>query len=461
MSQQKQQFQILIDLIIIKLIITLWHVRNTQCIKPVLNMKKLICTLLALVLTTQVLVVQAQDEAFEELTMNGLASFSKLRKEYYVGALYLESLSADADSIINMEGKKRMEIRIAIKKWSPRRFSKQWNEAIYLNNDPEIQEEFADQIQAFIDIPQDDLKAGNIITIDMDPDTGTIVYLDGQRILKSSNNAFFYVILNTWIGSKPPSSDFKQNMLALPTDSAGTELLVKFDGLGYEESRKKQIAAWSKPAKKESSAAAPVTLALAASAAALPPSSTGTTVKAKSTKQAAKPKSVAKAPVTAPDTTKPVMDIEKPQLAKAAPPAPKPEPKPAAKPAPKAEPKPEPKQEVAKAPEPAAPTAEELEAQKQEGLRNVYRSNILKLTYQNTIYPKRSISLGHQGLVVYKVTLNRKGKLLGLEEEKVADHSLLNKAARKAIKKASPFPQAPDDLKGDKFVFSLPFNFKL
>lgn len=418
-------------------------------------MKKTIRILLAIMLTTQIIATQAQDEAFQDLTMNGLSSLTKLRKEYYLGALFLESLSTDVDSIINMDGKKRMEMRIITDKWSPRRFSQQWNEAIYLNNDPEIQEQFADQIQAFIDIPQDDLTAGDIIIVDMDPNKGTSVYLDGQRVLQSSNNAFFYVLLNTWIGSKPPSSAFKNNILSMPSDETSTSLLVQFDGLGYDKNRQQQIAKWLKPAEKEQkSAATPVTLALgAASVAALPPSSSGTRVTAKSSQPKAKPKAAQSTPVAAKlDAPKPVMDIDKPKLAKAE------TAKAAEKAAPKAAPK---KEEPVKAPEPKGPTKAELAEEKRQGLMNVYRSNILKLTYQNTIYPKRSISLGQEGMVIYKVTVDRDGELTKLEEEQLSNHSLLNKAARKAIKKTAPFPGAPDSLEGKEFVFSLPFNFKL
>lgn len=414
-------------------------------------MKKIIRTLLAVVLTTQIIATQAQDETFQDLTMNGLSSFSKLRKEYYIGALFLESLSNDVQSIVNMEGKKRMEMRITIDEWSPRRFSKQWNEAIYLNNAPDIQEEFADQIQAFIDIAKDDLKTGDIIIIDMDPNTGTSVYLDGQRILKSSNNAFFYVLLNTWIGNKPPSSDFKQNILALPSDKTSTELLVKFGSLSYDEKRKTQVTAWSKVATKEAtSVTTPETPSLSTSAA-LPPPTSGTRVTAKAapskTTNKSSPNTLTAAKL---DTPKPIIDIAKPKLTAATEQA-TPEPAAEAEVVPKA----------VKVVKTVEPSAEELLEQKQKSLTDVYRSNILKLTYQNTIYPKRSISLNHEGMVIYKVTINRDGKLINIEEEQLAEYSLLNKAARKAIKKASPFPDAPDDLVGETFIFNLPFNFKL
>ncbi len=48
-----------------------------------------------------------------------------------------------------------------------------------------------------------------------------------------------------------------------------------------------------------------------------------------------------------------------------------------------------------------------------------------------------------------------------MEEEKSSEYSTLNKAARNAVKKSIPYPEAPNSLEGKDFVFSLPFNFKL
>jgi len=90
-----------------------------------------------------------------------------------------------------------------------------------------------------------------------------------------------------------------------------------------------------------------------------------------------------------------------------------------------------------------------------------YRSNILKLTYLNTQYPKRAMDFKQEGLVVLKVKINRKGKVVDVIEEKSSEHRLLNKAARQAVKKTAPYPEAPKDLPGDELEFTLPFNFKL
>jgi protein TonB len=71
------------------------------------------------------------------------------------------------------------------------------------------------------------------------------------------------------------------------------------------------------------------------------------------------------------------------------------------------------------------------------------------------------MDLKQQGLVVLKIRVNRLGKLLDVEEVQSTDHSLLNKAARKAVSKSTPYPEVPKSLEGNEFEFTLPFNFKL
>ena len=181
-------------------------------------MKKILTISLAFLLSINF--ATAQDSAFNDLTMNGLASYTKLRKEYFIGALFLESSNNNADTIISMPGRKRLDMRIVVDKWSPRRFSKEWIGAILLSNShaPITLEKLTTQIQAFSNIPRDNLITGDRLTIDLTPNKHTTVYLNNERVFRTSNNSFFYAILNTWIGSKPPSSDFKKDMLQLPTD---------------------------------------------------------------------------------------------------------------------------------------------------------------------------------------------------------------------------------------------------
>ncbi len=409
--------------------------------------------------------LQAQDESFDDLPLNGLAAYVQLRKEYYIGGLYLESLSQDSGSTFNFSGRKRMEMRITIDKWSPRRFAQQWNQLILINNDQESLDEFADQILAFIDMPKDDLINGDRITIDLDPERGTTVYLNGNKAFTARNNAFFDILLNTWIGQRPPSSDFKNDILTLPTDTEGTELLTRYENHTTDKSREKKVAAWVKPAKSSSK---PTRAASTSSTTSVAPPSSDTAVTAKRSSKAAPVAVAVAAPVVSQPKVaapKPAIELEKPKLASAPPPAPAPkkeEPKPEPKPEPKAKPAPAKKEEKVAAAKPApAKPAVSAEDAEQAKLMKVYRSNVLKLTYLNTQYPKRAMDFKQEGLVVVKITVRRDGKLVDLTETTKSKHKLLNNAARKAVKKTAPYPEVPKDLEGETIEVSMPFNFKL
>lgn len=420
---------------------------------------------------------QAQQSAFEDLSLNGLAAYKQLRKEYYIGGLYLQSLSQDTDAAISISGKKRMQIRVVIDRWSPRSFAQQWNQLILINNDQESLNEFADQILAFIDMPKDDLVAGDIITIDMDPNRGTTVYLDAVKVFSHDNNDFFDVLLNTWIGQRPPSSDFKNDILTLPTDQNGTQLLVRYESIAADKNRQKQIAGWFKneqvAEKSTSSSKPPVAVAppntdTAVASNRKTSSKSAATTTAAVTSAAAAPEVVFDKPQVASSGNNTKVTAAKPEAKAKA--APKPEPKleskaplePAAKTVVKA-PASKPAPEVAAKPAPAQPVAvkESAEDIEQAKLLRRYRASILKLTYLNTQYPKRAMDFKQEGLVVLNIKVNREGKVIDVSEETSTQHKLLNNAARKAVKKTAPYPEVPKTLKGKDFEFTLPFNFKL
>ncbi len=168
----------------------------------------------------------------------------------------------------------------------------------------------------------------------------------------------------------------------------------------------------------------------------------------------------------------PDLEVEKPRLSSSSSqeqsePAPEPEPKAAPEPEPEPAPKPEPEPE----PEPKETatadkgSAEKSEAQSEDDeqgrLLRAYTSNALKLTYLNTQYPRRAMDFKQEGLVVLKVTINRKGDVEDISEETRSKHNLLNRAARQAVNETEPYPEVPKGLKGDTIELTMPFQFRL
>ena len=97
----------------------------------------------------------------------------------------------------------------------------------------------------------------------------------------------------------------------------------------------------------------------------------------------------------------------------------------------------------------------------QAGLFRIYRSNLLKKTYQHVIYPESAIDRNQQGDVILKLTISRDGKIQNVNYDKRADFNSLNKAAARAVKNSSPFPAAPKNLHGEFFEVIMPIKFRL
>lgn len=359
-----------------------------------------------------------------EPVLNGLAAYTQLRKEYYIGGLFLGWPGRDSAAIANMPGKKRMELRVTADRWPPLRFAQQWNQLILINNDSALLNANVMDVLAFTGIPKGDLVEGDRLTIEFEPDAGTVVSLNGQPVVRTGSAALFTMLLNTWIGPRPPSSEFKRDILNLPKDPAGVELASRFESLHPSDARKKAVAAWGGKAEPEPAALA------SAEANKAKPAPAPAKVEADT-----KPRTEAKVPAPTPAPAQParVATAENPHPAAA----------------------PQPDNSAQQ-----AQKAREEHEKTQVALYNDYLAQIRRQVNKNTEYPRRAVKEGIEGLVVLRVQLDRLGNLLGMELAQSA-HDVLDRAAESAVKSALPFPPAADQLEGSQFQFLVPIVFKL
>ena len=105
--------------------------------------------------------------------------------------------------------------------------------------------------------------------------------------------------------------------------------------------------------------------------------------------------------------------------------------------------------------------SEQLSSAQQAGLFRIYRSNLLKKTYQHVIYPESAIDRNQQGDVILTLVIARDGQIQSVDYDKRADFSSLNKAAARAVKNATPYPPAPKQLNGESFEVIMPIKFRL
>ncbi|MFT3931673.1 MAG: TonB family protein [Spongiibacteraceae bacterium] len=410
-------------------------------------MKSINAYLISLVLLLTSSLTHAQNG---DLSLNGIATFEQLRKEYYIGALYLGWPGHDQATITNMPGKKRMVIHITADRWPALRFAQMWNQAITINNPSAFINANALDILAFTSVPKGDLVEGDNLVIELATNNTTVVSLNGVTALRTNSPALFTMLLNGWIGARPPTSEFKRDILDLPKDQAAKDLVARFEGVRPNDARKKTIAGWG--FKVESEAAAPAAAATVATvtAAATPaPTPTPTKKPEPEAKPAETPKAVAEtkpAHETKPAETKPA----EPKVAEAKP-VPAPTPVVVAEPA----------KPVAPAqPDPAALAAKAARAKEQEDLNAEYTKVVRNKVLKNITYPKRAEKDNIEGLVMVRIKVGRDGGLGSVEVAQSAD-DLLDEEALRAVKKAAPFPKAPDALEGNSFESIVPIVFKL
>ena len=76
-------------------------------------------------------------------------------------------------------------------------------------------------------------------------------------------------------------------------------------------------------------------------------------------------------------------------------------------------------------------------------------------------YPKIAQMRGWQGTVIADLEIDSKGSVMSVKIKKSSTYEVLDNEALEMIKKASPFPAPPDNLRGKNFNVLVPISFKL
>lgn len=381
-----------------------------------------------------VLLILCSSSAHAEPLLNGLAMHQELGNEQFIGALYSETLTDDADTLINSKSAMRMELKIV----NPagmmiRRFSRMWIEGMAINNSNSVLTAQADNMVHFDSLFKGRLEANDHIVFAQTPGQGLRISVNGVQLGHIADDQFFPMLLRTWIGRVPLSSTYREELLKVGAVSA--DLRSRYERIQPSAGRVAAVTAWTQPKEPEP---APAQVAAV-----------------KETKPAPAPQPVAPPPA-------PPIEAPKVELPKLTTETPKPEPEPAkpavaAKPEPKEQPKPV-----------AAPARVEEEEDNEPALtaqsllaRQFYVSDLLKKIRTNVKYPRRALDRGHEGGVRISVAVDRKGNIKSMTWMEESRHDTLNKEAWEAIQRSAPFPVMPDAIPGAGFEFSAPITFAL
>lgn len=170
------------------------------------------------------------------LQLNGLAVHSELRKEWFLSGLYLTSKSSDPSAISTDFNTKRMQLKVLADNLSGRRLKRFWIERIKNNNEASEVLLRAKDVRAFANFMDQNLEASDVIDIDFVPSVGTIIYINGSEIGRVGED-LYPLVLNTWIGPRPPTTEFKDAILGNQPAVQYSDLLAKFSAINPTASR--------------------------------------------------------------------------------------------------------------------------------------------------------------------------------------------------------------------------------
>lgn len=366
-------------------------------------------------------------------TLNGMTVYEELGEERFIAALYTETPSRDSHQVVFSDEPKAMEMRFVGDRIYPRQFKRLWIEGVATNAGQHELERFSESLAEFGNMLTVKLRAGDVVRIDRGDKVE--VRVNGYLLGTIDDPAFFDLLLRTWIGPVPPAGKFREELLR--AGDVPSSISRRFDSI---EPSPERIAAVAK---------------------ALDKAKIVTTLPAP--QSAPKPAAPAIAPMVA----------NSPEPIRTAVPAsvPKPGPQPATeqKPEPQIAPSVPVPSSVAAVAQAATDEEEEiLEHADTERLiaehllmEQVYISMISKWTQKHIKYPRMAVKHNQEGVVHVTLTLSPSGEVQNMEFRVPSDHDALNKAARKAVYDASPYPEVPAELAAAEFVVNMPVVFVL
>jgi protein TonB len=394
--------------------------------------------------------VSVSVSAQADLILNGSSIYSDLGKDQFAAALYLETPQKNPGSVHSMEGERRMEVRI-LNNYSKRRWFNLWMQSISINNSRETFSKSAQDLITLMQAAKSAPQKGDFIEYLSSSDQGTSMRFNGTELVADLPVEIFGLLLNTWIGAIPPSTNFKQEILGNQRHPEAMQLL---ETVTTDPQRTALAASWILPPKPKT-----VKVAVKPAIKKTPKAKALAVTKPKEKITSASVSAVAakvsvtentkKATINKMVVAKPAADIissASAALTKAAP----------TKTA-SIETAPSDKEVAAD-----ADSEDELDFSVAEALAmRDYTPLVVQKIYKEISYPSRAINRGFEGTVRMAIVVSKTGALESATIAQESKHSILNQAAIKATERAAPFPELPAALNTDQFEITVPITFKL
>lgn len=359
-----------------------------------------------------------------EPLLNGLAVHQELGKDQFIGAIYSDILTNDAQSLLNSDGAIRMELKITAERGiRARRFNRLWVEGIAINNGSTALSAQANNLVAFTNLFKSRLRQNDHIVFSSTPGNGIDFSINGVNLGNISDNSFIHILLSAWIGRIPLSSSYHDNLLSEGNIDGG--LLQRYESITPPAQAQPVVVRTPtpRPVATAPPIAIPEPIVIAEQSEItidLPTLGDSSTNAAEPEEETAPIEIVAEEVVPEPEIVAAIEDSVD-------------------------------EEDEGDENTPAF-TVESLLANQQ------YFSNINRLVQRRIVYPRRAQQRGYTGSLRIAISLNRNGELLDSTFLERTTHKTLDSAAMKAIKRVK-FPPIPEVITGTVHDFTIPITF--
>lgn len=386
-----------------------------------------------------------------DLSAVGYAQYSGLSENLFLTSLFIDG-SVKNSGIVKPKGDvRRLEFKFLSEQITFRRFKQLLLQSSAINNSADVMKKNTQAINEFVNNTR--LKGG------FSRGDHLVFETNGHQVTTRVNDVtlsvivstdLFDIFLNSWVGKIPPSRDFKEALLGKDEDLYAARM---FNKLSFSESRRKEVLLSQQPSSKVNDLAIvePKVNNLDNTTRQdeknhLAKANNGPEVN----KLPAQAITVASADLEAINSQSST-ELSDAELLGAT----------VAKPQSIAADKIDIKQNVASLEDKPKAILVDKEFKKARKIRNQYSKALYVHASKNISYPRRSRQLNQTGKVLAQVTIDRDGNLIDVEIERKSDHNSLNRAVQKALKKSQPYPDVPQDIGGDAFIFEVPVTFAL
>ena len=182
--------------------------------------------------------LQANNTQNSEL--QGYGAFSNLNKVWMLMALYSEVVT-ETNSV---EQPQRLEIKIATKKISSRRFRSLWLETLAVEHGTSKVAAMQSELKQFFNILKGPLQQGDSLIIER-TESASEVRINYHTLARLSRN-FLPTMVQSLVGKHPPTQALKAGLMGREGLREQTNLSIHFERLEQTLPRIAEISRWEK-----------------------------------------------------------------------------------------------------------------------------------------------------------------------------------------------------------------------